>query len=251
MEKFFRDSNLGVEIESEVENFIFVKRKEEIPDSFSADQIVVVDSIYYSTTVVELLYHGVDKVHVVEEKLETLEMKKENPELLAGGFRDSKYEPMKEWDFFNSPTYAEKVAEPGKEAAMTSSNGAKAALRAREANDSADILLAGLTNFHAVADRLHQDDEILFISSGRKGDIAIEDHAGIYSVLLHLLNDGPGDTGKKEILDAVEKGKLETYSSYVDIHERRARDIEKVKDLKSREVVPKLVDGAFKDVPGE
>ncbi|MDY7082503.1 MAG: 2-phosphosulfolactate phosphatase, partial [Halobacteria archaeon] len=64
-----------------------IPRCEDIPDDPPAGNYVVVDVMYFSTTVVELLDNGAEYVHVAEEKEATLDYRREFPAAKIGGHR--------------------------------------------------------------------------------------------------------------------------------------------------------------------
>ena len=69
-----------------------IERCEELPENPPAGNYVIIDVIFFSTTVVELFENGAASLHVVDEKPETLDYKADNPDVFAGGNRTDDFQ---------------------------------------------------------------------------------------------------------------------------------------------------------------
>lgn len=227
-----------------------IERCEAIPENPAPGTYVVVDVIFFSTTVVELFANGVASLRVVDEKPQTLELKAENPTLLAGGNRTESYEAAGDYDFYNSPSYVQELDVDGRPAAMTSTNGGRAVNTLLDADsDEVDVVIASTTNAAAVADYLHDHatgTPTYLVSSGLRGALAVEDHIGAI-LLAHHLDDVPlTDVERTVFRKQLPRARGDAYLDGA--HPTRERDLtEYITAFDERTVVPKLEDGVFVD----
>ncbi|SFL23691.1 2-phosphosulfolactate phosphatase [Halogranum rubrum] len=230
-----------------------IERCEEIPENPAPGDYVVIDVIFFSTTVVELFEHGATSLHVVDEKPQTLEHKAENPQVVAGGERTEEFTAAGDYDFFNSPSYIQNLDVTDRPAYMTSSNGGRAVNALLESNpDDVDLFIGSTTNARALADHLRgRDDDrpTYLVSAGSKGDVATEDHIGATLIGRHLAGHPPTDVEREIFRQHLPTAKGEAY--FTDAHPTRRSDLtEYITAFSERTVVPKLEDGAFVDVSG-
>jgi len=225
-----------------------IERCEAIPDRPSPGDYVVIDVIHFSNTVIELLANGAERVHVTDERGEELDYRESNPEALIGGSSTDEYDPEPGYDFFNSPSYVQRLDLEGRPTSMTSSNGGRAVatLRAR-GGDDVEIFVGSTMNAAALGEYLRgRDRPTYLVSSGSKGDLAMEDHVGATLISRHIDGVPVADTERDIFSRQVERAKG---SDYVESHEIRRRDVlEYATDFDSRSVVPKLVGDSLVDV---
>ena len=219
-----------------------IETRTDLPANPEPGNYVVVDVMFFSTTVVELLANGATHVHVTEERGEEFAYREHNPRAKLGGSRTSHYTPTEGYDFFNSPSYVQSVDVEGRSVSMTSKNGGRAVTDLRDAGGpDVDVYVGGTTNAAALGHWLREDDRPTYlVSAGSKGEPAIEDHLGAVLVSRHLHGVPVSDVETElyaRLLD-VAKG-----VDYVNEHETRRRDVrEFVAAFDSRTVVPR-VDG--------
>lgn len=228
-----------------------IERCEDIPEDPTPGNYVVVDVIFFSTTVVELFENGISSLTVVDEKPQTLEHKAENPDVCAGGTRTEDFDAAGDYDFFNSPSFVQRLDAAGRPAYMTSTNGGRAvnALLANGPSDL-DIFIGSTTNARALADHLRErgDDKPTYIvSAGSRGDVATEDHIGATCIGRHLDGHPPTDVEREVFRNHLPTAKGEEYLHGA--HPTRERDLtEYITAFDRRTAVPKLEDGSFVDV---
>ncbi|MFB6155136.1 MAG: 2-phosphosulfolactate phosphatase [Haloferacaceae archaeon] len=215
-----------------------VARKEEIPTDPDPGNYVVVDVMHFSTTVVELLENGAEYVHVTDERGDEFDFRDDNPGARIGGGSTDDYEPTDGYDFFNSPSYVQRVDVAGRPVSMTSTNGGQAVVALRDA-PGVDVYVGTTTNAAALARHLRGTDRPTYlVSAGSGGEEAIEDHLGAALVARYL--DG---AALLDVEETIYRGVLEVAKGhdYVDSHERRRRDVrDYVLALNERAVVPRL-----------
>ncbi|SEO52485.1 2-phosphosulfolactate phosphatase [Halogranum amylolyticum] len=232
-----------------------IERCEEIPADPAPGNYVVVDVIFFSTTVVELFENDAASLRVVDEKPQTLEHKAENPDVCAGGNRTEEYEAAGDYDFFNSPSFVQTLDVEDRPVAMTSTNGGRAinALLATDPDpdpDDVDVFVGSTTNAAALARHLRARDDdrpTYLVSSGTRGDVATEDHIGATLVGRHLEGHPPTEVEREIFRQHLPTAKGEAYLA--NAHPTRRRDLtEYITAFSERTAVPKLEDGAFVDV---
>lgn len=227
-----------------------IERCEEIPDEPAPGNYVIIDVIFFSTTVVELFENGAASLHVVDEKPQTLEYKAENPDVCAGGNRTDDFRAAGDYDFFNSPSFVQELDVEDRPVYMTSTNGGRAvnALLATD-HDDVDVFIGSTTNARALARYLDTRDDrpTYLVSSGTRGDVATEDHIGATLIGRHLDGHPPTDVELEIFRQHLPTAKGEAYLD--NAHPTRERDLtEFITAFDQRSAVPKLEDGRFVDV---
>ena len=224
-----------------------IERCEAIPDRPDPGDYVVIDAIHFSNTVIELLANGADHVHVTDERGQEFAYRDSNPRALVGGGSTADYEPEAGYDFFNSPSYVQRLDVDGRPVSMTSSNGGRAVatLRARGGGD-VTVFVGSTMNARAIAEYLRDRDRPTYlVSSGSGGEFAIEDHVAATLVSRYLDGVPVADTELDLFRRQVKRAKG---ADYVDQHEIRRRDVvDYAMDVNSRSVIPKLVGDALVD----
>lgn len=224
----------------------FIPRCEAIPSVPSPGEYVVIDTLYFSTTVVELLANGATYVHVSERRGDELGFKREHPDARIGGDRMADFEPVEGYDFFNSPSYVQSLDLDGRPVAMTSTNGGRAVNALRTA-DGVSVYVGGPTNAAAIADHLAGTSRPTYlVSAGSRGFIAPEDHIGATIVGRRLAAEPLTGMDRDRFRRGIElaKGRQYKYS-----HPIRRRDVEKYATaIDSRTVVPRLDGDRLVDV---
>jgi 2-phosphosulfolactate phosphatase len=217
-----------------------IPRTEAIPVDPAPGNYVIIDVLHFSTTVIELLANGADRVHVTAERGDEFAYKRDHPDAVIGGGATEYYEPTAGYDFFNSPSYVQDLDLDGRPAALWSSNGGRAlvALRERLGPDSA-LYVGSTTNARVLAAHLARSDRPTYlVSAGSKGEIAEEDLVG--ATLISRYMDGlvPAQTELDLFASQVETAKGE---AYVDRHPIRRRDVrEFAMAIDARSVIPEL-----------
>lgn len=216
----------------------FIPRCEAIPDSPAPGNYVVIDVLYFSTTVVELLENGAEFVHVTGERGDELAYKRDNPEARIGGDRMRDFEPAEGYDFFNSPSFVQSLDVTDRPVAMTSTNGGRAVDRLRNTG-GVSVYVGGATNASALADHLRSDpDPTYLVSAGSTGFIAHEDHIGATIIARRLAGEPIPDHDVDRFQRGIElaKGRQYKYS-----HPTRRTDVEEYATaIDSRSTVPHL-----------
>jgi 2-phosphosulfolactate phosphatase len=224
-----------------------IERCEEIPDDPAPGDYVVVDTLHFSNTVIELLANGAEHVHITDERGQEFAYRESNPRAKVGGESTSDHEPAEGYDFFNSPSYVQDLEVGGRPVSMTSSNGGRAVARLRDRLGEGGTVYVGSTlNAAALATHLrNRDRPTHLVSSGSTGDVAVEDHVG--ATLISRYIDGvPVAETELELFRRqlrVAKG-----PDYVDSSALRRSDVlEYAMDINGRSVLPKLVGDSLVD----
>ena len=224
-----------------------IERCEDIPASPPAGSYVVVDTMHFSNTVIELLANGATHIHITDERGEEFAYREANPSAKIGGSSTDDYDPVEGYDFFNSPTYVQNVDVEGRPVSMTSSNGGRAVGLLRERLDGeSDIYVGSPLNAAALGHHLRgQSKPVHLVSSGSGGQQAIEDHIGATLVSRYLDGVRPATTE----LELFER-QLRTAKGreYLDTHPIRRNDVlEYAMAINERSVLPKLVGDSLVD----
>ncbi|MFC7133207.1 MULTISPECIES: 2-phosphosulfolactate phosphatase [Salinibaculum] len=225
-----------------------IERCEAIPERPEPGQYVVIDTMHFSNTVIELLAKGAAHIHITDERGNEFSYRERYPDAVLGGGSTDEYEPADGYDFFNSPSYVQRLDVDGSPVSMTSSNGGRAVacLRAR-AGDDVDVFVGSTMNAAALGEYLRgQDGQVHLVSSGSKGEVAVEDHIGATLVSRYL----DGVPVSETELDLFRR-QLETAKGhdYTETHDLRRRDVrEYAMNVNSRDVLPKLVGDSLVDV---
>ena len=223
----------------------YYRRQEDLPADPPPGDYVVVDVLYFTSTVVELLAEGADHVYVTEERGDEFGYRERHPDAVLGGGRKSGTgEPADGYDLHNSPHLAWDLDVAERPVAMRSVNGAKAIDRAVEADLNAFV--ASTTNAAAVANHLAERDRATYIvAAGSGGEPVVEDDIGAVALDRNLSG---------EPLSGVEQGVLAEQLAvargheYADERPWRRPDLELVQRFDSRAVVPRLEERQVVDV---
>jgi 2-phosphosulfolactate phosphatase len=217
-----------------------IERCEDIPASPPAGNYVVVDTMHFSNTVIELLANGAAHVHITDQRGEEFAYREANPAAKIGGSSTEDYDPAEGYDFFNSPTYVQDVDVDGRPVSMTSSNGGRAIATLRDRLDAAsDVYVGAPMNAAALGHHLRgQDGPVHLVSSGSGGEQAVEDHIGATLVSRYL--DGvPPATTELELFEQqlrTAKGR-----DYLETHPIRRNDVlSYAMAINERGVIPRL-----------
>jgi 2-phosphosulfolactate phosphatase len=130
---------------------------------------------------------------------------------------------------------------------MTSSNGGRAVAALRDSGEDLEVYVGSTMNAAALGAHLRGRDRPLhLVSSGSRGDVAVEDHIG--ATLVSRYVDGvPVAETELELFRRqlrVAKG-----VDYVDTHELRRRDVlDYAMNVNSRAVLPRLAGDSLVDV---
>lgn len=207
---------------------------------------VVVDTLYFSTTVVELLANGAEYVRVTDRDGDGLANDRGAPAALIGSDRMSGFEPADGYDFFNSPSYVQDLDLDGRPVVMTSTNGGRAVDALRDA-EGVTVYVGGPTNAGALAAHLGGTAPTPYlVSAGSRGFVAPEDHIGASIVGRRLAGEAIPDRDLDRFRRGIElaKGRQYKYS-----HPIRKRDVEDFATaIDTRAVVPRLEGDRLVDV---
>ncbi|ELY41804.1 2-phosphosulfolactate phosphatase [Natronorubrum tibetense] len=230
-----------------------IPSRAQIPAQLETANYVVIDVTHYSNTVLELLRAGATFVHVPDERGDEFAFKDRHSDARIGGGSSENYTPTEGYDFFNSPSYVQRIDVDGRPAAVTSSNGGAAVtdLRKRaERTRDVDVYIGSTMNAKALAAHLREDEKsTITVAAGSKGKPTPEDTIG--AVLIHRYLEGDEPTTAeldcyREILTA---GKAAKYAAKADI---RCRDLlEYSLSFDSRTELPKLDGKRLVDVSGD
>ena len=217
-----------------------VERCEDLPTDPPPGNYVILDIMYFSTTVVELLENGASCVHVTDERGEEFDFRADNPRARIGGPTLPDYTPAERYDFFNSPSYVQSVDVAGRPVSMTSTNGGRAVATLRErGGDDVHVYVGTTTNAAALARHLPDDEPTYLVSAGTKGERAVEDDVGALLVDRYLDGSPPTAAERESYCDVLEVARG---PNYVDKHEvRRADVMDHVLAINGRSAVPRLV----------
>lgn len=225
-----------------------VERCEEIPREPDPGAYVVIDTMHFSNTVIELLANGAEFIHITDERGEELGYLESNPTARIGGSSTDEYEPEAGYDFFNSPSYVQQVDVEGRPVSMTSSNGGRAvaALRAR-AGDGTDVFVGSTMNAAALGAHLRRrEDPVHLVSSGSRGAVAVEDHIGATLISRRIDGVPVADTERELFRRQLRTAKG---ADYIETHDIRRRDVlDYAMAIDSSGVLPKLVGERLVDV---
>ncbi|AKU09394.1 2-phosphosulfolactate phosphatase [Haloferax gibbonsii] len=213
---------------------------ENIPAEPAPGDYVVVDVTHFSATVAELLALGAEYVHVTDERGDEPAYREDHPECLIGGGKTDDYEPNPGYDFFNSPSYVQRLDLAGRPTAMTSTNGGRAVSTLRErGGPGVEVFVGGYTNAAAVADLLEDRGRpITIVASGSSGQPTPDDTLGAALIDDYLHGDGLTDRDRERYARLLVTAKGPRYEQK---HEIRRRDLHEFETaIDSRSVVPVL-----------
>ena len=213
------------------ERIFLWERKEDILDKMPEATYVIIDAMYFSTTSIELFSKGLESMKLCETHDEVRE---QDVELKIGEGRDDT--SMKDgMQMINSPTYVSEKYDGQKKSAMISYNGARAALRVIKGTEDSRIMVGSATNAKALAEKLSDEDEIHLVSSGSGGVHRAEDHIAAY-IITQEFEDELDETEEEMLKRMIDLTAELEYEG--DIPERRRKDIEVLKNINARDVVP-------------
>ncbi|RLM59308.1 2-phosphosulfolactate phosphatase [Halobellus sp. Atlit-31R] len=224
-----------------------IERCEEIPRTPPAGTYVVVDTLHFSNTVIELFANGADHIHITERRGQEFAYREQHPDARIGGGSTEQYEPTPGYDFFNSPTYVQNVDVAGRPVSMTSSNGGRAIAMLRERLDDGSVYVGSTMNAAALGRHLRDETgPIHLVSSGSKGDFAVEDHIGAALISRYLDGVPVADAELTLFRDQLKTAKGEAYIQGNDLRRRDVFDYAMA--INSRTILPKLDGDALVDV---
>lgn len=217
----------------ELDDGIFLwERKEDITDEMPKSTYVIIDVMYFSTSVIELFSKGLETLSVHRTHEDVRSQKDVELRIGEGRDRDSMKEGMA---LINSPSFINENYGGEKTAAMMSNNGANAAINVIEATEDSRIIVGSTTNATAVAEKLQDEEEVHLVSSGSDGVHRAEDHIAAYIIsqeIQHKLDDSEHKMLKK-MIDLTAELKYDE-----GLPDRRARDLDILKQINERNVVP-------------
>lgn len=219
-----------------------ISRCEEIPADPAPGNYVVIDVLHFSNTAIELLANGAAYVHITEERGQEFAVKRANPSTRIGGGRTDDFEPTVGYDFFNSPSYVQRLDIEGKPASLWSSNGGRAVVALRERRDSEDdvhVYVGSTLNARPLADHLRETGRPTYlVGAGSNGDPAVEDLVGATLIGRHLDGSPPTRTELEQFRRQI---KIAKGIDYIEKHPVRRRDVcEYAMNVNGRSILPKL-----------
>lgn len=220
------------------DNISLWERKEDIPEILPESQYVIIDTIYFSTTALEALNNGFNRLWVAETDEDVDRISKEKG-IAAAGESSGDYELPDKYDFFNSPTSVHQANTDFDEAVMTSYNGAKAAYwTAKAAQGDSEIILGSTTNAEKVAEKLDREKPVNIISAGSREIPRAEDHIAAYLISRYYNGNSCNEDEIEVISDLLE---ITKFLLYEEIPEIRKKDIDNyVKNVNSLNIAPTL-----------
>lgn len=212
------------------------KSRSALPDDPGPGTYVVVDVMYFSTTVVELLARGASCVHVPLAGSDPAAFKRVNPEAVVGG-EGTGEAPHAHHDFFNSPSDAASLDLSGDPVSMTSHNGGRTVADLRPV-DGATVYVASTSNAAAVGHALRETTEpVTLVAAGRDGEPTPEDVLGALLISRHAT----GTPVDAELRSNYAARLRDLRAPLSELPEHRRRDItEFVTAIDSRSAVPRL-----------
>lgn len=223
-------------------------RRIDTPQEFDPERVnhdtvfVVIDVMMFSSSVVTLFENGVEEVIPVRGDSELQEYSEQG--LVCGGEQDSEAETQ----FSNSPQNIHSVFgmmdEVPETVAMTSGNGAQRLLdcydEVHQQNIQSEVVVGTTINAEAIANwinREYPEYDVMIVTSGSDGQLAIEDTLGGLLIYQHLHDDVPYHTEYDEMLEMLPAGRLENPSEFQWIPDE---DMHHVTQFDSSTIIPKL-----------
>lgn len=171
--------------------------------------VIVVDALRATSVMVTAIQNGVRSIIPVGEVEEAVDMARQlgNQRVLLCGERQAK--PIPEFHLSNSPLEYTPDRVSGRVMVMTTTNGTRAILRARDAK----MVFAGaFLNATAVARAARENgDNIAIVCAGTAGKYSLDDILCSGAILSRLLEIDP-----KQYLDDLARTALTLYDSYRD-----------------------------------
>lgn len=137
--------------------------------------VVVLDVLRATSTIVTALSHGAIEVIPVLEPVEAVDLLRGigSTDCVTGGER--KGYKIEGFDFGNSPLEYTEDSISGKKVILTTTNGTKAI---KWVQGAAEVLIGSYLNVSAIADYLREDQrDTVIVCSGREGNFSLEDLA--------------------------------------------------------------------------
>ncbi|CCQ33576.1 putative 2-phosphosulfolactate phosphatase protein [Halorhabdus tiamatea SARL4B] len=217
-----------------------IERCEDVPANPEPGAYVVIDTMHFSNTVIELLARGATHVHVPDERGEEFDYRAGHPDALIGGGRTAEYDPEDGYDFFNSPSYVQDIDVEGRPVSMTSTNGGRTVATLRErGGEDVDVFVGAPLNARAIGRFLRRREHpVSLVAAGYQGEIAVEDHVGAALISRYLDEIPPTETEIERCRDQLETAKG---PDYVEKHAIRCRDVRAyAMNVNGRAVIPEL-----------
>lgn len=217
-----------------------IERCEDVPANPEPGAYVVIDTMHFSNTVIELLARGATRIHVPDERGEEFDYRASHPDALIGGGRTADYDPEDGYDFFNSPSYVEDIEVDGRPVSMTSTNGGRTVTTLRErGGEDVDVYVGAPLNARAIGRFLgRRDHPVHLVGAGYRGEIAVEDHVGAALINRYLDDIPPAETEIERFRNQLETAKG---PDYVEKNAIRRRDVRAyAMNVNGRQVIPEL-----------
>jgi 2-phosphosulfolactate phosphatase len=173
-----------------------------VPARLAGATVLVVDVLRASTTIIAALAAGGAAVTPVADPVEARRRAGANGALLAGERRG---EPIAGFDLGNSPLEFTRERVGGRAVVLTTSNGTRALLAAREASA---IGIAAFVNLTAAADwAVAEERDLVVVCAGERGRRSLEDHVCAGLLVEGVRARAPGASASPAALAAVAEGR--------------------------------------------
>jgi 2-phosphosulfolactate phosphatase len=151
----------------------FATAGEAAGENFHGADVVVIDVLRATSTILAALENGAARVLPVES-IETatrlVSLSERGDKLLAG---EQKGMPIEGFDLFNSPSELESESVAGRTIILATSNGSPALAAA--ASKAGRLIVCAILNVDAVAEAVSGSGDLVIICSGSSGKVAGED----------------------------------------------------------------------------
>jgi 2-phosphosulfolactate phosphatase len=151
----------------------YATAEEAAGESYHGAEVVVIDVLRATSTILAALENGAARVLPVES-IETatrlVSLSDRGDKLLAG---EQKGQPIEGFDLFNSPTELDRETIGGRTMILATSNGTPA--MAAAASKAGRLIVCSILNVDAVAKEISGRSDLVIICSGNNGRIAGED----------------------------------------------------------------------------
>jgi 2-phosphosulfolactate phosphatase len=218
------------------DNLVLWELKEDLPERLPDAQYVIIDTVFFTSTTLAGLESGVEAVKVESSH----EAARSNNGIPVGGESNREYGPREGFDFFNSPTSIRRNTGDAERVALTSDNGAVAAVNVAEAApETADIFLGTTLNAEAVGNKLRESDKpVHIVSAGSRGSHTAEDHIAAF-LIGRYYRDEPLTEEENELVQVL-LAEQENVLYPGETPDIRKKDLEAVSSVNSVEQVPRL-----------